>query len=320
MFSYEADYDGIKNRNIVEYLCNGVSFAMHPINARYGYDCNTEHPTVLWNIEFSDEVYLLNNESFGGQTGDERQRIYTKNVRGSLCSEGSDKYTFYNKASIPIEFEKDGVSFILKINKKDYEKAEIIEKEIYKEFESLGRTAAHQIAEGEIKIILNRLSNRKFTVLNINVKDEDMLFEKEGIDYFFTENEPIIDNAIKEIFINHLEFIKPSDKFYKYISDGFNRMSRSGLNCLNILLAAVNYELQYDIFNDEKYLLDYLISRVKNNDKNNKEVCCINIHGKEENFYEKGVKLIDIAIPLKSLIEAFDILNKIKFLTLINCG
>ena len=92
---------GIKNRNIVEYLCNGVSFTMHPINARYGYDCNTGHPTVIWNIEFSGEIYLLNNESFGGRTGDERQRIYTKNVRGSLCSEGSDKYTFYNKASIP---------------------------------------------------------------------------------------------------------------------------------------------------------------------------------------------------------------------------
>ncbi len=309
---------GIKNRNIVEYLCNGVSFTMHPINARYGYDCNIEHPTVVWNIEFSDEVYLLNNESFGGQTGDERQRIYTKNVRGSLCSEGSDKYTFYNKASIPIEFEKDGVSFILKINKKDYERAAIIEKEIYKEFESLGRTAAHYIAEGEIEVILNRLSNRKFTVLNINVKDEDMLFEKEGVDYFFTENEPIIDKAVKEIFMNHLEFIKPSDKFYKYISEGFNRMSRAGLNCLNILLAAVNYELQYDIFDDEKYLADYLISRVKNYDKNNKDVCCINIHDKEENFYEKGVKLIDIAIPLKSLIEAFDLLNKIKCLTLID--
>ena len=145
-----------------------------------------------------------------------------------------------------------------------------------------------------------------------------MLFEKDGVDYFFTENEPIIDKAVKEIFINHLEFIKPSDKFYKYISEGFNRMSSAGLNCLNILLAAVNYELQYDIFDDEKYLADYLISRVKNYDKNNKDLCCINIHDKEENFYEKGVKLIDIAIPLKSLIEAFDLLNKIKCLTLID--
>jgi hypothetical protein len=176
---------GIKNRNIVEYLCNGVSFTMHPINARYGYDCNTEHPTVVWNIEFSDEVYLLNNESFGGQTGDERQRIYTKNVRGSLCSEGSDKYTFYNKASIPIEFEKDGVSFILKINKKDYEKAAIIEKEIYKEFESLGQTAAHYIAEGGIEVILNRLSNRKFTVLNINVKRRRYAFRERRRRLFF---------------------------------------------------------------------------------------------------------------------------------------
>ena len=60
---------GIKNRHIVEYLCNGVSFTMYPINARYGYDCNTEHPTVIWNIEFSDEIYLLNNESFGGADG-----------------------------------------------------------------------------------------------------------------------------------------------------------------------------------------------------------------------------------------------------------
>ncbi len=310
--------DGIKSRSIVEYLCNGVSFTMHPISVRYGYDCNTEHPTVTWNIEFSDEIYLLNNESFGGQTGDERQRIYTKNVRGSLCSEGSDEYTFYNKASIPIEFEKDGVSFMLKVNRKDYEKAEIIEKAIYKEFENLSITAAHYIAEGKIKIILNRLSNRKFTVLNINVKEEDMLFEKDGVDYFFTESEPILDMAIKESFTGHLDFIKTSDKFYKYISDGFNRMAGSGLNCLNIFLATVNYELQYDIFNDENYLADYLISRVKNNGKNNKEACCINIHDKEEDFYEKGVKLIDIAMPLNNLIEAFDLLGKIKCLALIN--
>ncbi len=310
---------GIKSRSIVEYLCNGVSFTMHPISVRYGYDCNTEHPTVTWNIEFSDEIYLLNNESFGGQTGDERQRIYTKNVRGSLCSEGSDEYTFYNKASIPIEFEKDGVSFILKVNRKDYEKAEIIEKAIYKEFENLSLAAAHYIAEGKIEIILNRLSNRKFTVLNINVKEEDMLFEKDGVDYFFTESEPILDMAIKESFTGHLDFIKTSDKFYKYILDGFNRMTGSGLNCLNILLASVNYELQYDIFDDEKYLEDYLVSRVKNNGKNNKdEVCCINIHDKEEDFYEEGVKLIDIAMPLNSLIEAFDLLGKIKCLALIN--
>jgi hypothetical protein len=291
---------------------------MRPINAYYSYECNTLHPTVIWNVEFSDDIYLLNNESFGGQTGDERQKIYTKNVRGSICSEAADKYTFYNKASIPIEFEKDGRDFILKINKKDYEKAAGIEKEIYKEFENSGRAAAHSIAGGDIEVILNRLSNRKFTVLNINVKDEDMLFEKDGIGYFLTENENIIDKAIKEIFTGHLEFIKSSDKFYKYIAAGFNKMAGSGLNCLNILLAAVNYELQYDIFDDENYLLDYLISRVKNNDKNNKEVCCINIHDKEENFYEKGVKLIDIAIPLNGLTEAFELLNKIKCLALID--
>ncbi|MHB1661882.1 MAG: hypothetical protein ACYCSQ_06055 [bacterium] len=308
----------VRNRYIVEYLCNGISFKMHPINAYYSFDCNVQHPTVIWNIEFSDEIYLLNNESFGGQTGDERQKIFTKNVRGLLCSEGSDKYTFYNKASIPIEFEKDGRTFVLKIDKKDYVKVVNIEKDIYDEFKNISQTAAHSIAEGEIEVILNRLSNRKFTVLNISVKDEDMLFEKDGIDYFLTENENIIDGAIKEIFLQHLEFIKTSDKFYKYIAAGFNKMADSGLNCLNILLAAVNYELQYDIFDDEKYLADYLISRVKNNGKHNKEVCCINIHDKEENFYEKGVKLIDIAIPLSGLTEAFELLNKIKCLALID--
>ena len=135
------------------------------------------------------------------------------------------------------------------------------------------------------------------------------------------ESKMIRDSAVKYFGKNSkiylFEFIKPSDKFYKYIYDGFNRMSGAGLNCLNILLAAVNYELQYDILDDEKYLEDYLISRIKNYDKNNKDVCCIAIHDKEENFYEKWVKLIDIAIPLNSLIEAFDLLNKIKCLTLV---
>ena len=316
------------NNNIykIEYLCAGVIFYMMPINVYYSYECDAVNPTIIWNIEFNNEIYLLNNESFGGQSADNRERIYTKNIRGSLCSEG-DEYLVYNKAGIPIEFEYNGKIYKLKIDAETRNKIIAVTHNIYNQYKNIENIAAEKIAKGKIEILVSRLSNRKYTVLNLILKEEDLLFDIEGIEYFLTEHERLINFAIKKIFENHLTIIKDSDKFYDYIFANYNRLEQAGFNFYNILLALVNYTLQYDIFDDEHYIIDYLGFRIKyfnelesklNSDYKSEIPCCISVYDKEENMYENGVKLSEISISLQYLIYVFNLINNIKFLCLID--
>jgi hypothetical protein len=299
---------------------------MLPINVYYSYECDAINPTIVWNIEFNNEIYLLNNESFGGRSADNMERIYTKNIRGSLCSEG-DGYSIYNKAGIPIEFEYNGKIHRLKIDAETKNKIIAITTNIYEQYKNIENIAVENIAKGKIEILISRLSNRKYTVLNLILKEEDLLFDAGGIEFFLAEHEKLINFAIKKIFESHLSLIKDSDKFYDYIFANYSRLENAGFDFYNILLALINYTLQYDIFDNENYLIDYLGFRLKYfNDLESKLdftykskiPCCISVYNKEENMYENGVKLREISISLQYLIYVFNLINNIKFLCLID--